>query len=280
MDPLEQIKITFFQECQELMADLETGLLTLQAGEGDSETINAVFRAVHSVKGGAGAFGLEDLVRFAHVFETTLDEMRTGRLAADDVVVKTMLRAADMLADHVAAAQGNGATDVERSEALVAELVALTQETPAPTAAPVVVPDFEPATGADEFGFTPMQVSIEAPLEAFDFTPPAAAGWRVRFAPKASMYAKANDATPLLRELERLGPCAVQLDTDALPAFDAMDAEGAYAAWTVELTSDCAREAIAEVFEFVDGDCDLSIEPMAGASAAPEPELDIEAMLA
>ena len=61
MDAMEAIRTTFFQECDELLGDLEAGLLNLQAGTGDSETINAVFRAVHSVKGGAGAFGLDDL---------------------------------------------------------------------------------------------------------------------------------------------------------------------------------------------------------------------------
>ena len=59
MDELEEIKATFFQECEELLADLENGLLAMQSGSADGETINAVFRAVHSVKGGAGAFGLD-----------------------------------------------------------------------------------------------------------------------------------------------------------------------------------------------------------------------------
>ena len=78
-DPFEAIKIVFFQECDELLGDLEAGLLAIERGSADGETINAVFRAVHSVKGGAGAFGLDDLVRFAHVFETLLDEIRSGR---------------------------------------------------------------------------------------------------------------------------------------------------------------------------------------------------------
>ena len=80
MNPMDAIKQTYFQECDELLGDLERGLLSLQDGEGDNETINAVFRAVHSVKGGAGAFGFEALVAFSHVFETALDEMRSGRL--------------------------------------------------------------------------------------------------------------------------------------------------------------------------------------------------------
>ena len=100
MDPLDAIKDTFFQECEEQLAELESGLLAIEEGDHDPERINAVFRAVHSVKGGAGAFGLEPLVRFAHVFETALDQMRSGGLAPDDHVLKVMLRAADVLADH------------------------------------------------------------------------------------------------------------------------------------------------------------------------------------
>ena len=54
MDPLAAIKDIFFQECEEQLAELESGLLTMEGGDTDSETINAVFRAVHSIKGGAG----------------------------------------------------------------------------------------------------------------------------------------------------------------------------------------------------------------------------------
>lgn len=80
MDPMAAIKQTFFQECEEQLADLEVGLLLIQDGGDDPETVNAVFRAVHSIKGGAGAFSLDDLVHFAHVFETALDHLRAGRL--------------------------------------------------------------------------------------------------------------------------------------------------------------------------------------------------------
>jgi two-component system chemotaxis sensor kinase CheA len=111
VDPLEAIKVTFFQECEEQLSELESGLLAMEQGETDSETVNAVFRAVHSIKGGAGAFSLEPLVRFAHVFETTLDDVRAGKLAPDNNVVKVMLRAADVLADHVRAARDGGVVE-------------------------------------------------------------------------------------------------------------------------------------------------------------------------
>ncbi|MBS0332834.1 MAG: Hpt domain-containing protein, partial [Proteobacteria bacterium] len=95
MDELAEIKTTFFQECDDLLGDLEQRLLALQSGDDDPETVNAVFRAVHSIKGGAGAFGLEPLVRYAHVFETLLDGLRGGKLALTPELVKVLLRAAD-----------------------------------------------------------------------------------------------------------------------------------------------------------------------------------------
>src|SRR4051812_47628995 len=175
MDELEAIKVTFFQECEELLADLEGGLLAMEEGAGDLETVNAVFRAVHSVKGGAGAFGLEDLVRFAHVFETTLDEMRAGRLAPAPAVVKAMLVAADVLADLVRAARDGGEVDPARSEAVAAELAAIAGVAEAPA----------DDDGMDDFDFQPVQVDAP-PAE------PPPANWLVRFKPRPELYAKAN----------------------------------------------------------------------------------------
>ena len=91
MDPMAAIRQTFFQECEEQLAELETGLTQMNGGAADSETVNAVFRAVHSIKGSAGIFALDDLVRFAHVFETTLDAVRSGRLNATSEVINILL---------------------------------------------------------------------------------------------------------------------------------------------------------------------------------------------
>ena len=87
MASLDQLKQTFFDECSEALQQIETGLPDIRDGAGSDDTINAVFRSVHSVKGGAGIFGFEDLVKFAHVFETVLDEMRSGKLAATPEIV-------------------------------------------------------------------------------------------------------------------------------------------------------------------------------------------------
>ncbi len=279
-DPFEAIKATFFQECDELLGDLESGLLAIEAGAGDDETVNAVFRAVHSVKGGAGAFGLDDLVRFAHVFETLLDEIRSGRKPCDHETVKTLLRASDVLADHVGAARGQGApVDAGRSAALVAELEALTHGQAAPEAIPAAdIAPAEPEIEADEFGFRPVAFDLSA------LQPPAAeasasTGWRVVLHPHARMYGKANETGLLIRELSRLGDLITCLDASALPGLAEMDPEESYLAWTIDITTDADDADVREVFDFVETDCDLSITPLAIEQAEPD-DLDISALLA
>ena len=72
----EEIQGIFFAECDESLQAAETGLAACRAGTQDAETINAIFRAVHSIKGGAGAFGFEALQGFTHIFETLLSDVR------------------------------------------------------------------------------------------------------------------------------------------------------------------------------------------------------------
>ncbi|WP_454761548.1 chemotaxis protein CheA [Caulobacter segnis] len=268
MDELEAIKVTFFQECEELLADLEGGLLAMQEGAGDLETVNAVFRAVHSIKGGAGAFGLEPLVRFAHVFETLLDAVRSGSVPNTVELAAVLLRASDILADHVSAARGLGDVDMGASAAMAAELETWTDPNAAPAHA-AVVEEVAPAAvsvtaaGDDDamddddlgFVFVPQTITVEA--QAADTEPSNV--WTVSIRPKSDLYRKANETALLLRELNRLGPIKATLDDSALPALQDLDPEAAFVTWSVRLETEEDESAIREVFEFVDGDCDLEI---------------------
>ena len=300
IDPMDAIRTTFFIECDELLAQLEEGLLAMEQGDTDSETINSVFRAVHSVKGGGGAFGLDPLVRFSHVFETLLDQIRSSQVEATEIVVSTLLRAADMLSDHVNAARTGGAVDEARSDQIAAAIMALTvggaanafQEQPAeiegldfkPQIISFDLPEVEPA--AADF-------DLSALLSAAGDAPAAESegAWTVRFAPHASLYAKANDAALVLRELKGLGEAVITVEDEALPLLDEMDPGGAYLGWTVTLPGEIAEADIRDAFAFVDDDCDLEIVREGGeaaptdlladllADAAPEPAVDLFASL-
>ncbi|WP_102959963.1 chemotaxis protein CheA [Mangrovicella endophytica] len=267
MDAMAEIRATFFEECAEQLAELEAGLLAIESGEADADTVNAVFRAVHSIKGGAGAFNLDDLVHFAHVFETTLDELRSNRLEATLDVVRVMLRAADVLADLVTVARDGGSVDAVRTRGLVEELKALVGgKKDAPAAAPAASDDgpiFAPMVGdgMDGLDFVPVSVDLSDMMDGGE------SRYRIQFRPRAELYAKANESARLIRECLALGSGEVTCDTSAIPLLTDLDPEGAYLAWTIELASEAGEPAVREIFEFVEWDCDLSIDRILDASA-------------
>ena len=279
---MNEIKEIFFQECEEQLAELESGLLKMNDGETDSETVNAVFRAVHSIKGGAGAFGLDDLVAFAHVFETTLDCVRSNRLDPGPEVMKIMLKSADVLADLTNAARDGGKIDPARTTGLVKDLEALASgenlgghaeaapARPAP-AKPVAEAVAIPAAPAptDDSGFQPIPFSFD------DFggeEEPAAAlpSYEVNFKPRSDLYSKGNDAALLLRDLRRVGEMSIHCDMAALPPLDQMEPEAAYFSWTVRIDTDKGEDAIRQVFEFAEWDCDLEIKRLDSGEAAAQ----------
>ena len=245
MDPMEAIKQTYFQECDELLLAMEEGLIAMESGEADDELINAVFRAVHSIKGGGGAFGFDALVGFAHIFETVLDRVRSGELAAEGDVVKVLLRAGDKLSDHVAAARdGNGAVqdaDVKEELDSISGISAEDEEAA--------------AAELEALDFTPVILDIDA---VPDPEPPSGE-WKIRFAPHAELYANANEPFLFIRELKSLGPIEVVADTSNLPDLQGIEPDQSYLAWDITLHDCPDRTKIEEVFEFVTGDCDLEI---------------------
>ncbi|MEH7879718.1 chemotaxis protein CheA [Rhizobium laguerreae] len=274
---MNEIKEIFFQECEEQLAELESGLLKLNDGDRDPETVNAVFRAVHSIKGGAGAFGLDDLVAFAHVFETTLDCVRSNKLEPNQDVLKVMLKSADVLADLTNAARDGGSVDESRSRGLVKELEALANgelpspsasaEAPAPKAAAKAAPAAPAPTSkpTDDSGFQPVPFSFD------DFGGEDDAGgmpaYEVIFKPRYELYSKGNDATLLLRDLSRLGEMTIYCNTDDLPGLEELDPEGAYFFWNVTIKTDKGEDAIRTVFEFAEWDCELTVKPVEEARA-------------
>jgi two-component system chemotaxis sensor kinase CheA len=248
---LGPIRAGFLQECEDLLGELETGLMTLQRGEGDWEVVNSVFRAVHSIKGGAAAFGLSRLVRFAHIFETTLAELRAERLAIEPDLLKLLLQASDVLADLVHAERDGGAIPEDATLPLEAALAALV----AGEAAPVAADEFP------ELDFEPIPVTFDDAPEPQPEPEREAAErhWTIRFKPRADLYAKANEPFFVLRELQWLGEVSTTLDDSSLPSLSGLEPEEAYIGWRISLRTKASEAQIREVFAFVEGDCDLAL---------------------
>ncbi|MBX9881007.1 MAG: chemotaxis protein CheA [Sphingomonas sp.] len=267
----DEIQAIFFVECEEALAAAEAGLSACQAGTADAETINAVFRAVHSIKGGAGAFGYEALQAFTHGFETLLSDVRDGLLPLSDPLNALMLRALDVLADHVNVCRANG--DAPNDAAILAELDAArggnfasggAGEAPAAEAEPA------PASDGLDFDLDALMADISPePEEA-----PSAPDWRVSIRPKAGALANGGEPLFLIRELVGLGAVCTAMDAEQVPQLEQFDVGAAYLGWEYRVPASVDKSAIEEIFDFVGDDVELTIELMGTAvaePAAPEP---------
>ena len=250
----DDIKQIFFVECEEALEAAESGLAACREGTHDAETINAIFRAVHSVKGGAGAFGHTALAAYTHGFENLLGEIREGLVPLEPGLVDLLLLALDCLRDHVEAARGSGA--VPDDAELLAKLEAAQAggggtpvPVPAPAPAPVPVPAFDDLDALlDE---------LAAPTPA----PAAAESALVYIRPHPG--ALTNGSEPLLwpRGLTDLGGTCEACDLAAVPAIEALAVTEGYLGWTFRMPGHVARDAVAEIFDFVGDEVSVAYGP-------------------
>jgi two-component system chemotaxis sensor kinase CheA len=227
----------FFEECEDLLTALADGLTDMLNGATDAETVNAVFRSVHSIKGAAGAFSMEALVAFAHTFETVLDSVRSGNLAPDEDLLRVLQRAGDILSDLVDAERDGGTVDPARTAPVLSELQELLGDQP--------VED-------EAFSFDALTLDFGAEGDRDDF--------HVRFSPTAAFYAAGHDPLFLIQALGQIADIEVTSDISDLPeSMRDFDLGKGYLAWDVIVPGQSSDLAIREVFEFVDDICGLEI---------------------
>ncbi len=124
----------FFEEAQEHVASLEALLVAVDIRSPNEESLNAIFRAVHSVKGGAAAFGHRHLAEFTHDFESILDRVRKGKLALTKPMVNVFLKAGDAIGAHIDALSQERQPELETMTQLRHLLLHVGSEAPTPTA--------------------------------------------------------------------------------------------------------------------------------------------------
>ena len=238
-----QFHQVFFEESLEGLEAMEAALLALDEG-GDAELVHSIFRAAHSIKGGSATFGFPDMAALTHEAESLLDQVRDGRRAIDKSIVELMLRTVDCLRGMFERAQSGQPLADADSENLKRQLAA--------------------AVGHD----------MPAAATKVQTKPAAGGGWLIHFRPHAGMLAGGNDPLRLLRELAALGQLVVEAQLDRVPTLDALDPSECHLGWRIELTGAVSREAIAGVFEWVEDECDLAIEPLVAAAPPPAPAVE------
>ena len=239
---LQRFHATFFEESREGLDAMEAGLLAPESGQQDAEIINSVFRAAHSIKGGAGTFGFDAIAGLTHVLETLLDELRAGKRALEGHAVDAMLSSVDVL--RARCAKPNTAScrprRCRRSEGAPRSRSSGQAASSAPVAAAAKVDD---TPEARQIGFTP------AP----------------------SLFMSGNDPLRIIRELEHLGSLQVAARMERLPGFAQLDPLEAHLAWDLGLVGKVPRSKIEDTFARVLDDCELDIRPAAPPSPPPRP---------
>ena len=228
---------TFFEESFEGLDRLECGLLALE-GATSTEVIGDLFRAIHSIKGGAGAFGVDEVSGLAHVMENLLDDIRNGTPTTAEMTA-ALLAGVDHLRRALDGRQHNKPVDPATHAPLIARLVASRDATP-----------------------------IAAPPPPVPAPPPAIAAWRIHFSPYPHLMRTGNDPLRIVQQIARLGGAVTSVDLSRLPPLAELDPTALFLAWTLRVPGTVAREELDDAFAWVDGDCDLAIEREAPAAIA------------
>ncbi|MBN8530483.1 MAG: chemotaxis protein CheA [Alphaproteobacteria bacterium] len=231
MSDLDRFKETYITECFELLVEMEQLLLALDCDAADMEQLNAIFRCAHSIKGGSGAFGLDDITRFTHSLEALLDAMRDGTVSPTRESVDLLLKSVDVVTRMVQAAKDGVSPPLGLGADIIAGLQCIAGN-PTQAQAP--------------------QASKEARTEGectYDIT----------FTPRDTLFSTGNEPLLILRELARLGKAGITAQTDRLPSLNELIPTSCYFAWNIKLNTTKPEADVHEVFEFVTDHCTLSI---------------------
>ena len=286
---LTQFHDAFFEESFEALDSMEAALLKLDIGAPEPELINTIFRVAHSIKGGSATFGFSDIASFTHSCETLLDELRSGGMQVSTEISDLLLKTVDVMRAMLRSTQSKQPIDMQKVSDLQFDVeLMIAQKNNAPKAAPAPSPQpAAPVAAAAPTGVPAPAPTNTAPAPAAVVTasntgaaPEAASAphWAITFRPYRELFARGNDPLRMLRELAELGEIKIEVDTSALPSFAELDPQSCYLAWKIELDGQVREDAIKQVFEWAEGDCDLELR-LVGAAAPTNDALIADAVL-
>jgi two-component system chemotaxis sensor kinase CheA len=227
----------FLEEAGDLLPELESALLELEQDSGDSDQINRIFRALHTIKGSGAMFGFEEVSGFTHELESAFDLVRNGELTVSKELLDLTFQAKDAIQAWL----------FEQDEQQRASLQYIVQE----------LYKLLPAK-QEELSKQPAGRSQPQDQEKRVY--------RIRFRPDPDIFATGTDPLLLLDELGDLGDCHVIAHSEDIPNLQNLDPEKCYIWWDIILTTEAGKNAIRDVFIFVEEDSELHLELIDEAS--------------
>jgi len=241
----EQFKQSFREEAHEILVDLESALLELNENRADRELVGRVFRALHTIKGSGSMFGFEDLAVFTHNLENAFDEVRNGRLQVGAELIDLTLSALDQIRAMLEEREGAAESEVCAGIlARVRKLAGLHEKPSAKSQSSKTQHGPSPGTG---------------PVRR----------WAIHFAPGPDLLLNGSNPLLLFGELRQMGGLAVKASMAMVPPLGELDPERCYVCWEMVLATAVERDAIRDVFIFVEDSCELGIEPIGEPQASP-----------
>lgn len=248
---MEQALITFINESKELLEEMENSLLQIEenGGEGDTEAVNSIFRAIHTIKGSAGIFGFDAVVKLTHVTEAVLDQVRNGVIQLDKELISLLFSCRDLTEELVILASEEAAPEKAISDR-VAHLTEQLQ---------LYHIEFDATTNTATARSTndSQQVEVEAGNSE------QAQLWHISINPKESVFQDGLDPFSFVRYLTNIGEIKhLEIDDNVLKKVESeFDPEHCYLAFEISLLTSCSREEILDVFEFILSEAEITILP-------------------
>lgn len=265
---LSQFHQVFFEESFEGLDVMEAELLELSPESVDAETVNTIFRAAHSIKGGAGTFGFMQVSEFTHVLETLLDEIRSGQRQLLASHVDLFLKSVDCLRGMLTALQDGEEADMTQAHELKQAFEAILEGESESSEQ-----SGSEQSGSEQSDSDQADESVQAESADEAAVSSNATGWKIRFVPSLDLLQTGNEPFRMFREMAELvggDECLrVEVDEGRLPDFHSLDPEQCYLSWTLYVDADIEQSALESVFEWVVDDCDIQYEQL-GSDVAPE----------
>ena len=252
---MEQALQTFLEESRDLLQQMEDALLYLESAEQDEDTVNAMFRAAHTIKGSAGLFALDYVVSFTHVVENILDKVRDGKLRITADLTAILLPCCDhigvLIDESVTAAENLEHNTIQNNEMLLGKL------------RPFLHHADPEKTGHDNKVHTSQVPTEQQPsIETVGGAIVATDNWHISLRFGHDVLRNGMDPLSFLRYLGTLGEI-ISITTlhHTMPDADEMDPESCYLGFEIEFSSTATKNEIESVFEFVREDCNINILP-------------------
>ena len=250
---LDQALQTFIAEARSLLEDMEDALLRLEAEPGDADTLGAIFRAAHTIKGSAGLFGLDPIVSFTHIVEDVLDRLRNAEVNVEGDLVAVLLESGDHILELVNVVADQGGQLDAAARARESDLRKRLQAYQAHAA----------GSGAQASRDTRVALPPDTtPLHASGGGQVGSDNWHISLRFGSDVLRDGMDPTSFLRYLSTLGEIvSITTLADAMPAAQEMDAETCYLGFEIDFKSEADKGTIAGVFEFVREGSSIHILP-------------------